>query len=158
MNGRFWFNWRQIWWRKPGKPEDKACVFPFWICLLYRVFTDFICLSRHPFVYTSPDHRRSIGSSLAIYCCNHSLSFFIMKLKFAAKMVVVFASYTSGVLLVPLAVDVGWKLVGVCLTSVDMGVGEILSMSANYHRVTIAVYESGTGLGYITASVYYTGQ
>ena len=86
--------------------------------------------------------------------------FFIMKLKFAVKIVVVFTSFTSGVLLVSLAVDIGWKLVGVCLTSVGMGVGEmtILSMSAYYHRVTVAVYESGTGLGYITASVYYTGQ
>ena len=83
--------------------------------------------------------------------------FFIMKLKFAVKMVVVFASYTSGVLLVPLAVDVGWKLVGVCLTSVDMGVGEMtmLSMSANYHRVTVAVYESGTAKLYNCVRLLY---
>ena len=46
---------------RAGKPEDKACIFPFWICPLFCVFTDFSCFTRYPFVHTSPDHRRSIG-------------------------------------------------------------------------------------------------
>ena len=85
---------------------------------------------------------------------------FIVKIRFSIKIGIVFWTFVGGLLVTSLAKKVEWKLLGVCLTSVGMGLGEmsILSLTAFYQQITISAYAAGTGFGYVCGPLYYTGK
>ena len=101
-----------------------------------------------------------LGQTLPFAVISIVCPFFISKVKVAARITVVFASFASGLLLISLAEHVGWKLVGVYLVAVGDGVGDmtILSLSAFYHQVVVGAYASGSGLAFCMVPLYYLGQ
>ena len=101
-----------------------------------------------------------LGQTLPFAVISIVCPFFISKVKVAARIAVVFASFASGLLLISLAEHVGWKLVGVYLVAVGDGVGDmtILSLSAFYHQVVVGAYASGSGLAFCMVPLYYLGQ
>ena len=101
-----------------------------------------------------------LGQTLPFAVISIVCPFFISKMKVAARIAVVFASFASGLLLISLAEHVGWKLVGVYLVAVGDGVGDmtILSLSAFYHQVVVGAYASGSGLAFCMVPLYYLGQ
>ena len=101
-----------------------------------------------------------LGQSLPFFVISIVCPFFIMKVKVGVRIAVVFASFSSGLLLISLAEHVGWKLVGVYLVAVGDGVGDmtILALTAFYHHVVVGAYASGSGLSSCMVPLFYLGQ
>ena len=86
--------------------------------------------------------------------------FCVMKLSPIMRIALIFASHSCGTLLLALAPQVEFKLMGVCLASAGTAIGDvgIMPLTAYYHHTTVNCFATGTGLGYLFAPLYYSGK
>ena len=86
--------------------------------------------------------------------------YFLQMIPYSLRISVFGLALLSGSLIVALAKQVHWKLIGVGLNSFGMGVGEttVLALSSFYDEVTMTAFSAGTGAGLATAPLYYTGR
>ena len=86
--------------------------------------------------------------------------YFVQKIPYLVRIVVVFVLYVCGLLGLVYAGHVEAKLLAVCFVSFAVGVGEMsyIAMTSFYHQVVVGVFSAGTGVGFIAAPLYYTGK
>ena len=87
-------------------------------------------------------------------------SFCLVKLSPSKRTALIFANHSCGTLLLALAPQVEFKLIGVGLVSAGNACGHvgIMPLTAYYHHTTVIYYTTGTGLGYLFAPLYYSGK
>ena len=92
--------------------------------------------------------------------CSVVGSFCLVKLSPSKRTALIFANHSCGTLLLALAPQVEFKLIGVGLVSAGNACGHvgIMPLTAYYHHTTVIYYTTGTGLGYLFAPLYYSGK
>lgn len=85
--------------------------------------------------------------------------YFAQNIPYLPRVIVVFILYEAGLFSLVYVTDVWAKLLSVCLVSFAFGVGEMssIAMTSFYKPVVVGVFSAGTGVGFITAPLYYTG-
>ena len=85
--------------------------------------------------------------------------YFAQNVPYLPRVIVVFILYEAGLFSLVYVTDVRAKLLSVCLVSFAFGVGEMssIAMTSFYNPVVVGVFSAGTGVGFITAPLYYTG-
>ena len=86
--------------------------------------------------------------------------YFIQKVPYVVRIVAVYFFFTSGLFVVVFSKEVHLKLIGICMTSLGAGIGEIsfFTLTAYYEKVTVSAYSAGTGTGFILGPLYYIGK
>lgn len=86
--------------------------------------------------------------------------YFVQKIPYLPRIIVVFVLYEVGLFCLVYVSRVETKLLSVCLVSFAFGVGEMssIAMTSFYNKLIVGVFSAGTGVGFITAPLYYTGQ
>lgn len=84
--------------------------------------------------------------------------YFAQNVPYLPRVIVVFILYEAGLFSLVYVTDVRAKLLSVCLVSFAFGVGEMssIAMTSFYNPVVVGVFSAGTGVGFITAPLYYT--
>ena len=92
--------------------------------------------------------------------CSVFGSFCIVKLSPNTRIALVSTSHSFGTLILALAPQVEFKLMGVGLVSAGNAFGHvgIMPLTAYYHHTTVIYFTAGTGLGYFFAPFYYSGK
>ena len=85
--------------------------------------------------------------------------YFAQNVPYLPRVIVVFILYEAGLFSLVYVTDVRAKLLSGCLVSFAFGVGEMssIAMTSFYNPVVVGVFSAGTGVGFITAPLYYTG-
>ena len=85
--------------------------------------------------------------------------YFMQKIPYFVRITIVCLADISGFLILALVKQVHWKLIGVGLVSFGFGVGQMtfLALSSFYHETVSTAFSAGTGVGFVMASLYYTG-
>ena len=85
--------------------------------------------------------------------------YFVQKIPYLVRIIVVFVLYEGGLFGLVYTDQVEAKLLAVCFVSLGFGVGEMssIAMTSFYHQVVVGVFAAGTGVGFIAAPLYYTG-
>lgn len=85
--------------------------------------------------------------------------YFVQKIPYLPRIIVVFVLYEVGLFCLVYVSRVETKLLSVCLVSLAFGVGEMssIAMTSFYNKAIVGVFSAGTGVGFITAPLYYTG-
>ncbi|KXJ22641.1 protein BTN1 [Exaiptasia diaphana] len=85
--------------------------------------------------------------------------YFIHHVPYSIRIVFIYLTFTAGLFTIVYAKEVYMKLVGICLTSLGAGTGEVsfFTLTAFYEQVTVSAYSAGTGTGFILGPLYYTG-
>lgn len=85
--------------------------------------------------------------------------YFINRIPYSVRILFIYVTFTSGLFTIVHAKEVYMKLVGICLTSLGAGTGEVsfFTLTAYYEQVTVSAYSAGTGTGFILGPLYYTG-
>ena len=149
--------------KQPVNLESLKTKFAFYVfgCVVYAV-ASVLMVGAQDILSTTllPTTMVLLGQTLPSVVVSTVCPFFFTKLKNTVKIAIVFVCDTSGLLLVSLAEDVGWKLVGTCLVAVGDGVGDmtVLALSAFYHPVVINAFLSGSGFAFVTVPLYHVGQ
>ncbi len=83
----------------------------------------------------------------------------MQKIPYIARITVFSCADIGGLLILTLANQVHWKLVGVALVSFGNTLGEItvLALTSFYQEVVSTAFSAGTGMGFVIAPLYYTG-
>lgn len=83
----------------------------------------------------------------------------IHRVPYVVRIVFIYFSFTTGLFTIVYAKEVYMKLVGICMTSLGAGTGEVsfFTLTAFYEQVTVSAYSAGTGTGFILGPLYYTG-
>ena len=86
--------------------------------------------------------------------------YFVQNIPYLPRVIVVFILYEVGLFSLVFVKRVEAKLLSVCLVSFAFGVGEMscIAMTSFYNQVIVGVFSAGTGVGFITAPLYYTGK
>ena len=86
--------------------------------------------------------------------------YFIHKVPYLVRIFFIYILFTVGLFMIVLAKEIYLKLVGICVTSLGAGLGEItfFTLTAFYEQVTVSAYSAGTGTGFILGPLYYTGK
>lgn len=86
--------------------------------------------------------------------------YFIHHVPYSIRIVFIYLTFTAGLFTIVYAKEVYMKLVGICLTSLGAGTGEVsfFTLTAFYEQVTVSAYSAGTGTGFILGPLYYTGK
>lgn len=86
--------------------------------------------------------------------------YFIHKVPYVVRIVAIYFFFTAGLFVIVYSKEVYLKLIGICITSLGAGIGEIsfFTLTAHYEKVTVAAYSAGTGTGFILGPLYYTGK
>ena len=84
----------------------------------------------------------------------------IHKMPYVVRIVAIYAFFTAGLFMIVYGQEVYLKLVGICVTSLGAGIGEVsfFTLSAHYEKVAVTAYSAGTGSGFILGPLYYTGE
>ncbi|KAJ7365803.1 battenin CLN3 protein [Desmophyllum pertusum] len=84
--------------------------------------------------------------------------YFAQNIPYLPRVIVVFILYEVGLFSLVYVTRVEAKLLSVCLVSFAFGVGEMssIAMTSFYNQVVVGVFSAGTGVGFITAPLYYT--
>ncbi|KAL9984843.1 hypothetical protein ACROYT_G007180 [Oculina patagonica] len=87
------------------------------------------------------------------------LPWFMQKIPYFWRTLIVFAAMACGTLLVISVHSVYVKIIGVSLNALAHGLGEIsfLALSAFYGRYSITSFAAGSGAGILLGPIYYTG-
>ncbi|KAL9988094.1 hypothetical protein ACROYT_G002497 [Oculina patagonica] len=82
----------------------------------------------------------------------------MQKIPYIARITVFSCADIGGLLILTLANQVHWKLVGVALVSFGNTLGEItvLALTSFYQEVVSTAFSAGTGMGFVIAPLYYT--
>lgn len=85
--------------------------------------------------------------------------YFVQNVPYLPRVIVVFILYQVGLFSLVYVSRVEAKLFSVCLVSFAFGVGEMscIAMTSFYNQAIVGVFSAGTGVGFITAPLYYTG-
>lgn len=85
--------------------------------------------------------------------------YFMQRIPYVARAFLIFFLFVTGVIVLALARQVQWKLIGVGMVAVGAGLGEptILSLTSFHGELTLAAFSAGTGVGFAIAPLYYTG-
>ncbi len=85
--------------------------------------------------------------------------YFMQKIPYFARITLVYLADISGFLILALAKQVYWKLIGVGIISFGFGVAEttFLALTSFYQEVVSTAFSAGTGMGFVMAPLYYTG-
>lgn len=83
--------------------------------------------------------------------------YFMKTVSYTVRISAVTLTYTSGALMVAVAEQVHWKLIGIGLASFAFGVSEVTisALTSFYHGNCLTVYSAGTGTGFVIAPLYY---
>lgn len=86
--------------------------------------------------------------------------YFIQRVPYFARVLTVFVLEASGLVMVVVGKQVSVKLVGVGLSSVGFGLGELsfIALTSFYHEAAVRAFSAGTGAGIALAPLYYTGR
>ncbi|KAJ7365801.1 battenin CLN3 protein [Desmophyllum pertusum] len=84
--------------------------------------------------------------------------YFAQNIPYLPRVIVVFILYEVGLFSLVYVTRVEAKLLSVCLMSFAFGVGEMssIAMTSFFNQVVVGVFSAGTGVGFITAPLYYT--
>ncbi|KAL9988097.1 hypothetical protein ACROYT_G002501 [Oculina patagonica] len=82
----------------------------------------------------------------------------MQKIPYFARITLVYLADISGFLILALAKQVYWKLIGVGIISFGLGVAEttFLALTSFYQEVVSTAFSAGTGMGFVIAPLYYT--
>ena len=137
--------------------------------LAFTVF-GFVCNGMASLIYTAAQDilsGRSLPTTVVLLTfilpqvlCSVFGPFCLVKLSPSKRIALVFANHLCGTLLLALAPQVEFKLIGVGLVSagtacLDVG---IMPLTAYYDHTTVIFFTAGTGLGYLFAPLYYSGK
>ncbi|XP_022781893.1 protein BTN1-like [Stylophora pistillata] len=83
---------------------------------------------------------------------------YLRRIPYVVRIFLVFFLSETGVIVLALAGQVHWKLIGVGMVSVGLGLGEptILSLTSFHGELTLTAFSAGTGVGFAIAPLYYT--
>lgn len=86
--------------------------------------------------------------------------YFMKRIPYSVRYILVFTATAGGFLITGLVHHVGWKLAGVAIASFGNGVASIssIALASFFHVKALSMYSSGTGIGFIAAPFYYTGE
>ena len=86
--------------------------------------------------------------------------FCLIKVSPSKRIALVFTNHSCGTLLLALALQVEFKLMGIGLVSIAIACAAvgIMPLTAYYHHTTVICYTTGTGLGFLFAPLYYSGK
>ena len=86
--------------------------------------------------------------------------FFMRKIPYFVRICFVFLTGAVGFTVVVCSKEVGWKLIGIGMASFGYGVGEVsfLALTSYFHSTALSAYSAGTGVGFVSAPLYYTGK
>ena len=130
----------------------------------------FVCNAMGSLIYTAAQDilsGRSLPTAVVLLTfvvpqvlCSVVGSFCLVKLSPSKRTALIFANHSCGTLLLALAPQVEFKLIGVGLVSAGNACGHvgIMPLTAYYHHTTVIYYTTGTGLGYLFAPLYYSGK
>lgn len=98
-------------------------------------------------------------SIVPAFLVNLIAPYFIQKIPYFARISTFCCTGIVGLLMLALAKQVHWRLVGVGLVTFGEAVGEItsLALTSFYHEVTSTAFSAGTGMGFVIAPLYYIG-
>ena len=143
--------------------ENLLTVMAFFACgtLIYNGFSLFIT--------TSQDILAGIyiqSSMVLIACILPSFVFtliapyFVQKISYFARFITVGLALPCGLLILALAEQVYWKLIGLGIASVGYSMSEmtVLGLTSFYREVALTAFSAGTGVGYVITPFYYTGK
>ena len=84
---------------------------------------------------------------------------FMQKIPYFTRIALTYVLYICGFLMLALAKQVYWKLIGAGIVSFGVGVSEMtfLALTSFYQEVASTAFSAGTGLGFLIAPLYYTG-
>ena len=106
------------------------------------------------------------SSMVLIACISPSFVFtliapyFVQKISYFARFITVGLALPCGLLILALAEQVYWKLIGLGIASVGYSMSEmtVLGLTSFYHEVALTAFSAGTGVGYVITPFYYTGK
>lgn len=86
--------------------------------------------------------------------------YFMKNIPYFVRICFVFLTGAVGFIVVVCSKEVEWKLIGIGLASLGYGVGEVsfLALTSYFHSSVLSAYSVGTGVGFIAAPLYYTGE
>ncbi|CAH3190300.1 unnamed protein product, partial [Porites evermanni] len=84
--------------------------------------------------------------------------YFVQKISYFARFIALGLALPCGLLILALAEQVYWKLIGLGIASVDYSMSEmtVLGLTSFYHEVALTAFSAGTGVGYVITPFYYT--
>ena len=108
------------------------------------------------FIQTSMVLVAGVGPNLLV---NLFGPYFMQKIPYFVRIILVYLADISGLLILALVKQIHWKLIGVGLVSFGFGAGQMtfLALSSFYHETVSTAFSAGTGVGFVMASLYYTG-
>ena len=86
--------------------------------------------------------------------------FFIQKCSYWIKICFLCPVFAGGIMLIGLSSQVKWKLIGVAVSSVASGAAEstFVPLTAKYSEESVSAYFTGSGIGFVAAPLYYSGE
>lgn len=96
-----------------------------------------------------------VASVVPAFVINFAATYLMQKIPYIARITTFGCAVIGGLLMLALAKQVHWKLVGIGLAS--FGEITVLVLTASYHEVASTAFSAGTGIGFVIAPIYYTG-
>ena len=143
--------------------ENLLTVMAFFACgtLIYSGFSLFITAAQDILAGTY------IQSSMVLIACilpsfvfTLIAPYFVQKISYFARFITVGLALPCGLLILALAEQVYWKLIGLGIASVGYSMSEmtVLGLTSFYREVALTAFSAGTGVGYVITPFYYTGK
>lgn len=148
--------------KKPRKEKIRNIIaFYAFGALIYTVYSVIIAGAQDilagTFIPTAAVLVTNVGpyflvTMIAPYCIHH--------VPYVVRIVFIYSTFTAGLFTIVYAKEVYMKLLGICMTSLGAGTGEVsfFTLTAFYEQVTVSAYSAGTGTGFILGPLYYTGK
>ena len=147
--------------KKPKKENFKNIIaFYAFGALIYTVYSIIIAGAQDILAGTFIPTAAVLVSNVGPYFLVTMVApYFINRIPYSIRIFFIYMTFTIGLFTIVYAKEVYMKLVGICMTSLGAGTGEVsfFTLTAYYEQVTVSAYSAGTGTGFILGPLYYTG-
>lgn len=148
--------------KKPKKENFKNIIaFYSFGALIYTVYSIIIAGAQDILAGTFIPTAAVLVTNVGPYFLVTMLApYFINRIPYSIRIFFIYLTFTIGLFTIVYAKEVYMKLVGICMTSLGAGTGEVsfFTLTAYYEQVTVSAYSAGTGTGFILGPLYYTGK